>query len=56
MARLGRLAVARRPAYMPVVERVTFSGVPPGRYTLVWGPFHAESAAGSVVRAITVPG
>ncbi|MCA2978391.1 MAG: carboxypeptidase regulatory-like domain-containing protein [Myxococcaceae bacterium] len=42
--------------YMPVVERVTFSGVPPGRYTLVWGPFHAESAAGSVVRAITVPG
>jgi hypothetical protein len=42
--------------YQPRTERVTLRGLPPGRYTLVWGNFHAETPGGPVVRAVNVPG
>jgi hypothetical protein len=42
--------------YQPMVERVTFTGLPPGRYTLVWSSFHAASEAGPILRRVDVPG
>lgn len=42
--------------YQPVVERVTFTGLAPGRYTLVWSSFHASSEQGPVLRQVDVPG
>jgi hypothetical protein len=42
--------------YQPRSERVTLQGLPPGRYTVVWGHFHAETPGGPVVRTVSVPG
>jgi hypothetical protein len=42
--------------YQPTHERVTFTGIPPGRYTLVWSSFHAASETGPVLRRVDVPG
>jgi protocatechuate 3,4-dioxygenase beta subunit len=42
--------------YQPRTERVTLQGLPPGRYTVVWANFHAESPEGPVVRTVDVPG
>lgn len=41
--------------YQPQEERVTFRGLPPGPYTLVWASFHAESSGGPTVVPIDVP-
>ncbi|HEX8825336.1 MAG TPA: carboxypeptidase-like regulatory domain-containing protein, partial [Archangium sp.] len=41
--------------YQPRGERVTLQGLPPGRYTLVWGHFHVDSEEGPVVRTVNVP-
>jgi hypothetical protein len=41
--------------YQPLEERVVFGGLAPGRYTLVWASFHAESSAGPAVIPIDVP-
>jgi hypothetical protein len=41
--------------YQPRGERVTLQGLPPGRYTLVWGHFHVDSEEGPVVRTVDVP-
>ncbi|RKH99526.1 carboxypeptidase regulatory-like domain-containing protein [Corallococcus sp. AB038B] len=42
--------------YQPMSERVVVQGLRPGRYTLVWGYFHAEMpGAGPVVRSVDVP-
>ncbi|WP_375758841.1 carboxypeptidase regulatory-like domain-containing protein [Corallococcus exercitus] len=42
--------------YQPMSERVVVQGLRPGRYTLVWGYFHAEMpGTGPVVRAVDVP-
>ncbi len=38
--------------YQPRTERVTFGGLTPGRYTLVWASFHAATPEG--VRAISL--
>ncbi len=42
--------------YEPRVERVTFGALEPGRYTVVWASFHAESPGGPVLVPVTVPG
>jgi len=42
--------------YQPNEERVVFMGLQPGRYTIVWASFHAESPGGPVVEQVTVPG
>jgi hypothetical protein len=42
--------------YQPRTERVTLRGLPPGRYTVVWANFHAETPGGAVLRAVNVPG
>jgi len=34
---------------------VTLQGLPPGRYTLVWGHFHVDTEEGPVVRTVDVP-
>ncbi len=41
--------------YQPQEERVTFRGLQPGPYTLVWASFHAESLGGPMVVPINVP-
>jgi hypothetical protein len=41
--------------YQPQEERVTFRGLQPGAYTLVWASFHAESSGGPIVVPIDVP-
>jgi hypothetical protein len=41
--------------YQPAAERVALLGLPPGRYTLVWSPFHAEAPEGPVIRTVEVP-
>ena len=41
--------------YQPRAERVTLQGLPPGRYTLVWGHFHVDTEEGPVVRTVDVP-
>lgn len=41
--------------YQPLVERVTLSGLEPGRYTLVWGSFHTGLENGPVRVAVSVP-
>ncbi|RKH11502.1 carboxypeptidase regulatory-like domain-containing protein [Corallococcus sp. CA047B] len=42
--------------YQPMSERVVVQGLTPGRYTLVWGFFHAEMpGAGPLVRTVDVP-
>ncbi|WP_164018746.1 carboxypeptidase regulatory-like domain-containing protein [Pyxidicoccus trucidator] len=41
--------------YQPRGEQVVFSGLPPGRYTLVWSHFHVETPGGPEVRAVDVP-
>lgn len=42
--------------YQPNDDRVVFLGLTPGRYTLVWASFHAESNGGPVVERVDVPG
>ncbi|HYH99937.1 carboxypeptidase-like regulatory domain-containing protein [Hyalangium sp.] len=42
--------------YQPRSERVTMQGLPPGRYTVVWAHFHAESPEGPMVQTVEVPG
>jgi hypothetical protein len=42
--------------YQPRGERVTLTGLRPGRYTLVWGHFHMDSEGPPVVRSVDVPG
>ena len=42
--------------YQPHTERVTFGGLLPGAYTLVWATFHAESMTSPILVPITVPG
>jgi protocatechuate 3,4-dioxygenase beta subunit len=42
--------------YQPRAERVTLQGLPPGRYTVVWANFHAETPEGPLVRTVDVPG
>jgi hypothetical protein len=42
--------------YQPRTERVTLQGLPPGRYTVVWANFHAESPEGPLVQTVDVPG
>jgi hypothetical protein len=41
--------------YQPMDEKVTFNGLAPGHYSLVWSSFHAESSAGPTVEPIDVP-
>jgi hypothetical protein len=41
--------------YQPRAERVTFGGLQPGRYTVVWGSFHGASPTGPVVMPVEVP-
>lgn len=41
--------------YQPLEERVSFYGLSPGRYTLVWSSFHAESSPGPLVVPVDVP-
>jgi len=41
--------------YQPMGERVVFSGLDSGTYTLVWASFHAESSGGPVVQVVNVP-
>lgn len=42
--------------YQPRVDRVTFFGLAPGAYTLVWSSFHAEAAGGPLLVPVSVPG
>jgi protocatechuate 3,4-dioxygenase beta subunit len=42
--------------FQPLTERVTLTGIPPGRYTLVWASFHAPTEGGPVLLPIDVPG
>jgi hypothetical protein len=42
--------------YQPRSERVTLQGLPPGRYTVVWASFHAETPEGPMVRTVEIPG
>lgn len=41
--------------YQPRTDTVTFGGLTPGRYTLVWASFHAQSAGGPVKVPVDVP-
>ncbi|MCP3137551.1 carboxypeptidase regulatory-like domain-containing protein [Pyxidicoccus xibeiensis] len=41
--------------YQPRGEHVVLSGLPPGRYTLVWSHFHVETPGGPEVRMVDVP-
>jgi hypothetical protein len=41
--------------YQPLSDRVTFQGLPPGRYTIVWGSFHTETPGGPLVQRVDVP-
>ncbi len=41
--------------YQPRVEQITFGGLQPGQYTLIWASFHAESAGGPIIAPVTVP-
>ncbi|WP_164000907.1 carboxypeptidase regulatory-like domain-containing protein [Pyxidicoccus caerfyrddinensis] len=41
--------------YQPRGETVVINGLPPGRYTLVWGHFHVETPGGPEVRVVDVP-
>jgi hypothetical protein len=41
--------------YQPLEDHVTFYGLQPGRYTLVWASFHAETTGGPTVLPIDVP-
>jgi hypothetical protein len=41
--------------YQPSDDHVTFRGLMPGSYTLVWASFHAESSGGPLVVPIEVP-
>ncbi|MCI0573434.1 MAG: carboxypeptidase-like regulatory domain-containing protein [Myxococcaceae bacterium] len=42
-------------AYQPRAERVVFEGLAPGRYTVVWGGYHASGAMPPQVRVVDVP-
>ncbi len=42
--------------YQPRTELVTFGGLQPGSYTLIWASFHAESAGGPIIAPVSVPG
>lgn len=42
--------------YQPRASSVVLSGIPAGRYTLIWTRFHAQSEAGPVITQVDVPG
>lgn len=42
--------------YQPRAQVVNLSGLPPGRYTLVWSRFHAQSEGGPQLQVVDVPG
>lgn len=42
--------------YQPASETVTLRGLPPGRYTLVWSSFHADTPGGPLMRTVDVSG
>ncbi|HET9450108.1 MAG TPA: carboxypeptidase regulatory-like domain-containing protein, partial [Aggregicoccus sp.] len=41
--------------YQPRTEQLTLRGLAPGRYTLVWAPFHVPAPEGPRVRTVDVP-
>ncbi|MCP3103486.1 carboxypeptidase regulatory-like domain-containing protein [Myxococcus sp. K15C18031901] len=41
--------------YQPRSEQVVVNGLPPGRYTVVWGAFHTGTPGGPEVRVVDVP-
>ena len=41
--------------YQPRTPQVVFSGLPPGRYTVVWSRFHAKDEAAPTLRTVDVP-
>lgn len=41
--------------YQPRGDTVTFGGLAPGRYTLIWASFHAQSAGGPVKVPVDIP-
>ena len=41
--------------YQPRTDRVTFGGLPPGHYTMVWASFHASMPNGPVIVPVDVP-
>lgn len=41
--------------YQPRTERVTFGGLSPGRYSLVWGSFHATMPVPPIIVPVDVP-
>ncbi len=41
--------------YQPLRELVTFQALPPGRYTLVYASFHAETPGGPIVQRVDLP-
>ncbi len=42
--------------YQPRTPQVVFSGLAPGRYTVVWSRFHAKDEAPPTLRIVDVPG
>lgn len=42
--------------YQPRSETVTLTGIPPGRYTVIYARFHMQSDTGPVMRVVDVPG
>ena len=41
--------------YQPRTDRVTFGGLTPGRYSLVWGSFHATMPVPPIIVPVDVP-
>ncbi|MGA9521760.1 MAG: carboxypeptidase-like regulatory domain-containing protein, partial [Myxococcaceae bacterium] len=42
--------------YQPRSKQVVFSGLAPGRYTVVWSQFHSKDETPPTIRVINVPG
>lgn len=42
--------------YQPKSGVVSLTGVPPGRYTVVWSRFHTQGDSGPTLRVVDVPG
>ena len=53
-AELSKVHEARL-RYQPTTGEVTFVGVAPGLYTLVWGSFHSATPQGPRVFSVSVP-
>ncbi|MDP2272174.1 MAG: carboxypeptidase-like regulatory domain-containing protein [Archangium sp.] len=41
--------------YQPLGDRVTLGSLPPGRYTLIWGSFHAALPGGPLIVPVSIP-